>query len=143
MSIPSPEQLARLSAVADEINGGGAPIPLTEPVLLNSDGFVLLPVPHHDAPIVVDARLTSARRMAPAKVWRELHAGMTLQWSPMPEHGGLLLAWRGGNPDGDRGRDTVASFLTRRGLRAMIADLQAIDAQLDGHLPPSSGAEHG
>jgi len=64
------------------------------------------------------------------KVWCQLHAGMTLQWAPMLEAGGMLLEVRGGAPDGDETRDGAAVFLTFDGLAGFICDLQAIAVSL-------------
>jgi len=50
----------------------------------------------------------------------------------MTEAGGMLLAVRGGAPDGDEQRDQVATFLTPAGLDALISELQAIAASLRG-----------
>ena len=119
---PSPERLAALGALSAEINGRAAPTPIAPPVLVDGDGHVLLPVPHHDAPIGAHQ----------AHVWARLHHGLTLQWAPLPEQGGVLLEFRGGSPDGDVDRDAAAVFLTRRGVRGLIADLQAIEARLGG-----------
>ena len=122
---PTTERLAALSALAAEINGRGAPTPIAAPVLVDEAGRVLLPVPDHDA---------SATAPQP-HVWCKLHHGLTLQWAPLPEQGDVLLEFRGGSPDGDADRDAAAVYLTRRGLRGLISDLQAIEA----HLRASSG----
>ncbi len=118
-----PTRIAALGRLSAEINGSHAPPPIRHPVVVTSNGFVTLPVPDHVAlGFVREGKYVSS----------ELHAGMTLQWAPMVEAGGLLVEFRGGAPDGDENRDAVAVFLTRKGLAGLIADLQAIDAALGG-----------
>lgn len=111
-----PERLTALGRLSQEINGRHAPPPIAQPVMIEEDGHIWLPIAGSDGSIVSV----------------ELHAGMTLQWAPMPPQDGLVVEFRGGEPDGAEWRDAVAVFLTQRGLRALIADLQAIDAQLGG-----------
>lgn len=72
---------------------------------------------------------------ASTRAWQSLHAGITLQWVAMPESGGLLVCVRGGEPDGDALRDSVAAFLTPQGLDGLIRDLQAIAASLRSSQP--------
>lgn len=125
----SPERLAALGRLSETINAASAPPPIPFPVVVTSDGRVTLPVPDADPPATADNRSLEAlfeHKMVSA----ELHAGMTLQWAPMEPQGGLLIEFRGGAPDGDECRDAVACFLTRRGLKALIADLAAIEAAL-------------
>lgn len=120
----SSERLAALSRLSAEINAQSAPPPIAEPVLIDEAGMVRLPVPHFDPPLVVDLRGRGVTAPEPRYVSAELHAGLTLRWAPMP--GGVLIAFRGGAPDGDETRDAVAVFLTERGIGGLIADLQAI-----------------
>ena len=127
--LPDPERLARLTALSRSINGKNAPPPIDAPVVLNGEGQVLLPVPDHAAPAVIDNRGLGVL-FERKQVWVTLHAGMTLQWAPVPERDGLLIEFRGGEPDGDADRDAVAVFLTRAGLHALVADLTAIEARL-------------
>lgn len=125
----SPERITALSRLSAEINAQSAPPPISDPVLVDDNGWVLLPVPNHPAtqPDVV----RSLQAMFEQKqVWCQLHAGMTLQWAPMLEVGGMLLEVRGGAPDGVEARDGVAVFLTLAGLAGFIRDLQAIAASL-------------
>ena len=125
----SPDRLAKLSRLSAEINARSAPPPIDEPIMLDAHGRVLLPVPNHPAtqPDFVRSLQAMFERK---KVWCQLHAGMTLQWAPMLEAGGMLLEVRGGAPDGDETRDGVAVFLTPAGLDGLIADLQAIAAAI-------------
>lgn len=112
------ERMAALRALSDRINGQHAPPPITDPVLVNDHGHVLLPVPGaHDA-----------------HVWAYLHLGLTLQWAPVAERGGLRIEFRGGSPDSELDRDSAAVFLTLRGLGDLIADLQAIRSQIGAGL---------
>lgn len=125
-----PARLAALGRLAAKINAASAPPPITEPVIVNEHGWATIPVPHHDAPIVADLPLRGARRLV-RHVSAQVHAGLTLQWVPVPEQDGLLLSLWGGSPDGDADKDAVLAFVTRRGLKAIIADLQAIAATLE------------
>lgn len=53
--------------------------------------------------------------------------GLALGWTPTPEFGGVtLVAFTAIGPDAG-----FATTVTRPALRALIADLQAIDAQLE------------
>lgn len=125
-----PERLAALGRLSAEINAQSAPPPIDEPIMLDAHGRVLLPVPNHPAaqPDFVRSLQAMFERK---KVWCQLHAGMTLQWAPMLEAGGMLLEVRGGAPDGDENRDGVAAFLTPTGLRGLISDLQAIAVAIE------------
>ena len=110
----TPERLAGLARLSAEINGRNAPPPITGGVEV-VDGRVGLPVPDHAAlGFAVERKRISA----------ELHAGLTLQWAPLP--GGSVVEFRGGSPDGDENRDACAVFLTERGLRGLATDLVAI-----------------
>lgn len=120
-----PARIAALSRLADSINGTHAP-PIAGGVQI-AGGFVTVPVPDHSPAVVVDGRMTSAS-IDRRHVSTELYAGLTLQWSPLPGQGGLVLSLWGGSPDGNQDKDGVACFLTKRGLDLMIKDLQAISA---------------
>ncbi|OJY68674.1 MAG: hypothetical protein BGP16_05410 [Sphingobium sp. 66-54] len=63
-------------------------------------------------------------------VCRPVVRGIGLAWTPAPEVGGLLLCIAGGNPRQPTD-EAVATFISRKGLREIIADLQSIDAQLE------------
>lgn len=122
-----PERLAALGRLSAEINARSAPPPISEQILLDKAGRVLLPVPFHpDSDVEIP-------QWMPTRAWRSLHTGISLQWAPMVESGGLLLCIRGGAPDGDALRDSVAAFLTPTGLDGLISDLQAIAASLKVH----------
>ncbi len=110
-----PARIAALGRLADQINGQHAPPPINRPVLIDEDGEVLLPVPGH-----ADDQY----------LYIPLEAGLTLQWAPCSEQGGLMLALWPGTAFLDNGLSPIAVFLTRKGLRAFITDLQAIDARL-------------
>lgn len=125
-----PAKLAALGRLSAKINGTHAPPPIPGPIVIDEDGRVRLPVPDHDAPRVIDNR-SFAELVERKYVSAELHAGLTLQWAPMAEAGGLVIEFRGGEPDGDENRDAVAVFLTRKGLAGLARDLQAIVASLD------------
>lgn len=129
-----PERLASLARLSAQINAQSAPTPLAVPVLLDEDGRVLLPVPDNpdSHPDFIRSMMSLLQT---TEVWCQLHAGMTLQWAPMVEAGGMLLAMRGGTPDGDAHRDGVAVFLTSTGLDGLIRDLQAIAASLRSSQP--------
>ena len=114
-----PARLAALSRLADEINGSSAPRPIDTPVLLDEDGDVLLPVPGHDT----------------EHFWVPLAAGLTLQWAPCSEQGGLMLALWPGAALLESEMNPIAVFLTTNGQRALITDLQAISARLNGSPP--------
>jgi hypothetical protein len=122
----SPERLAALSALSAEINGTHAPPPIAAGVIVE-DGWVSLPVPDHRVS-VLDAILSPpAERLI---VRAQLHAGLTLQWAPLP--GGSVVEFRGGSPDGKPDRDACACFLTAKGLRGLAADLNAIADAIGG-----------
>ncbi|WP_051768205.1 hypothetical protein [Sphingobium sp. DC-2] len=55
--------------------------------------------------------------------------GLAMGWAAAPEVGGALLSIFAGNPDAPTD-ESVATLLSRDGLRALIADLQSIDRQL-------------
>lgn len=114
-----PARIAALGRLADEINGQHAPPPIAAPVLLDSHGRVLLPVP------ALDDRFH----------WATVDAGLTLQWAPCPEQDGMLIVLWGGEPGRPPVVDPIAAFLTAKGLRALITDLQAIDAALGAQSP--------
>ena len=124
-----PGRLAALSRLADSINGQHAPPPINGGVEI-SDGRVIVPVPDASPTIVVDQRMTSAR-IEQKTIVTALYPGLTLQWSQLREQDGLVLSLWGGSPDGDETKDGVACFLTRRGLRSLIRDLQMIAAALE------------
>lgn len=125
----SPDRIAALGRLAATINAAAAPPPIAVPVVIDEAGRVTLPVPDFDPPVTTDNR-TLETMFEYKMVTAQLHAGMTLQWAPIETQGGLLIEFRGGQPDGDETRDAVACFLTRRGLKALIADLTAIEASL-------------
>lgn len=69
-------------------------------------------------------------------VWRhgctryvELCEGLALGWTPAPEIDRAVLVVMGGNPAAPSD-DHVAATLSREVLRALIADLQSIEAQM-------------
>lgn len=113
-----PERIAALGRLADAINGQHAPRPLDQPVLIDEEGDVLLPVPGQDE-----------------HYWVPLAVGLTLQWAPCPEQGGLMLGLWPGAAWEDAARGPIAVSLTPKGLRALITDLQAIDAALGAQSP--------
>lgn len=119
-----PARVAALSRLADSINGSHAPPPIAGGVEI-VEGRVAVPVPDHAPAVAVDARLTDARTEQRV-ISVELYAGLTLQWSPLPAQGGLMLSLWGGSPDGDQDKDGLACFLTARGLEMLIKDLTAI-----------------
>lgn len=115
-----PERIVALGRLAAQINGAHAPAPLDHPVLVDEDGEVLLPVPGHPD----DSHL-----------WVPLEAGLTLQWAPCPEQGGLMLALWPGAAFLNNGLSPIAVFLTADGLRTLINDFQAIHARLSTEPP--------
>lgn len=121
----SPEKLAALARLSAEINAIGAPPPMSDPVVVDEEGMVALPVPDHDRQLSVDNHAMAAV-FEQKWIRATLHAGLTLQWAPMIEAGGVLVEFRGGEPDGDQCRDAVAVFLTGAGLTGLARDLQAI-----------------
>lgn len=97
---------------AANLPGPIAPFP--GPVIINDWGEVF--VPHAFFPRSVTSL--------------PLCRGAALGWAPFPEVGGVLLAVFGGNPDAPSD-ESMAVALSRDGLRALIADLQSIDEQLE------------
>jgi hypothetical protein len=114
-----PARIAALGRLADQINGQHAPPPLDNPVLIDDDGNVLLPVPGQDD----------------RAIWMPIEAGLTLQWAPCAEQGGLMLGLWPGAAFLQGKLLPIAVFLTPKGLRALITDLQAIDAALGVQSP--------
>lgn len=55
--------------------------------------------------------------------------GLATGWAAAPEVEGVLLALYAGNPD-EPTDESMATLLSRDGLRALIAGLQSIDEQL-------------
>lgn len=118
----TPERLAALTRLSREINAAAAPPPITGGVEV-AGGRVSLPVPDHDPTVVIAGNRGRILREA-KRISAQLHAGLTLQWAPLP--GGAVVEFRGGSPDGDENRDACACFLTADGLRALARDLSAI-----------------
>ncbi len=118
----SPEYLARLAKLAMQSRALGAPPPFADPVVIDESGVVWLP---HPDPDLAGSGET---------IGCYLHAGLRLGWAPMtlPPPGGVLLTLFGG-PAAEMGfeEDGVATFITRDGLKALIADLQAIVASVE------------
>lgn len=88
-----------------------APVPMQ--ILVNENDVAW--IPHAFA----DGWLTAQR----------VTRGIGLAWTPAPEVDGVLLMIAGGNPDQPTD-ENVTAFISRKGLRQIIADLQSIDAQL-------------
>jgi hypothetical protein len=86
-----------------------------------------LPEPMREAVIVTaDERCIVSHPLGGVAIV-PIGAGLALGWTPAPELGGLVLA-----PFTASGADAgFATVITRPTLRALIADLQAIDAQLE------------
>ena len=61
--------------------------------------------------------------------------GVSIGWAPWPTNHAILLSIWGGTPATRPSEHNVTATLSRDGLRALIADLQAIDAQLGSGLP--------
>lgn len=109
-------KLASLATLASDINGRNAPPPFAEPIVVTANGNAWLPYPFRND----------------HKAFVQVNAGMHLGWSPMPEVSAVLLSIWGTEPSDAFGHHNVTATLTRPGLKALIADLQAIDAALDG-----------
>ncbi|MEO7467384.1 MAG: hypothetical protein ABIV36_10245 [Sphingobium limneticum] len=54
--------------------------------------------------------------------------GGAMGWQPVQEVEQIVLVFQGGNPTAPTG-EIVAAALSRRGLRALVRDLQSIDRQ--------------
>jgi hypothetical protein len=125
-----PGRLAALGRLALATQGADAPPPLADPVVVDERGMAVVPVPDADPTIVVDGRGRGIGREVTA-VRAHVHPGLTLQWAPIAEQGGVLLSLRGGPPDGDPDRDGVVAFVTLAGLQALARDLAAIAAKVE------------
>lgn len=116
----APGQIAALARLSVQINGRHAPEPIAGGVEI-VDGRVRLPVPDYGKG---DLGFIASLLREPRYIRAQLHAGLTLQWAPLPQ--GAMVEFRGGPPDGDASRDACACFLTPSGLRGLAADLVLI-----------------
>lgn len=91
----------------------GSP-PFTAPVVVTPAGNAIVPYPFADG---VSATVLVC-------------TGVSLGWVPWPTGDAILLSIWGGTPQTRPSEHNVTATLSRNGLRALIADLQAIDAQL-------------
>lgn len=107
---PSPEELARLTALSRQINGAGTQPPISHPVEVSQQGYVYGVVPGDAA----------------GDIGVYLHSGVRVGWTPMPEKGGLILSVWGGLESETSCEEGVAAFVTAEGLRRLAADLRAI-----------------
>ena len=113
---PSPEKLARLSAISRQLNGAGAQPPIANPIE-DEDGYVYGAMPGDQA----------------GDVGAYLHSGVRFGWAPFPEKGGLLISiWGGLEPESGFEEEGVAAFMTADGLRRLAADLRAIADKCEG-----------
>ena len=88
-------------------------------------------IPRIAAPIVVDEAGMVWLEQGSAIVGRFMHAGVRVRWAPVPELGGLVLDQLGGLEASEGFEEEgILSFMTRRGLGALIADLQAIHDEM-------------
>lgn len=109
-----PEKVAALAALSRALVAQGAPPPMST-VVVDEQGYAWLPHPGGNGDLIRSF----------------VHAGVRIGWAPVPELGGMLLSqWGGPGPDADFEEDGLTTFLTRDGLRAIIGDLQAIEAAL-------------
>lgn len=90
------------------------PPPFTAPVVVTPAGNAIVPHPFADG---VSATVLVC-------------AGVSLGWAPWPTNDAILLSIWGGTPQTRPSEHNVTATLSRDGLRALIADLQAVDAQL-------------
>lgn len=88
-------------------------LPFRDPILITPDG---------------DAWIPHAFRLKLISL-QPICQGISLAWAPVPEVGKALLVIAGGNSDAPT-EESVAAFVSREGLRNLIADLQSIDDQL-------------
>lgn len=107
---PSPEKLARLTALSRQTNGAGAQPPISNPIEVSQQGYVYGVVPGDAA----------------GDIGVYLHSGIRVGWAPMPEKGGLILSIWGGLEPETSCEEGVATFVTPEGLRRLAADLTAI-----------------
>ncbi|MBY0306691.1 MAG: hypothetical protein K2W86_16255 [Sphingomonas sp.] len=94
------------------------PPPFATPVIVRPSGTALLPYPFAgggNATVMVSQ-------------------GLSLGWAPWPTDAAVLISIWGGTPQTKPSEHNVTTRLTREGFRALIADLQAIDAQLGNAL---------
>lgn len=92
--------------------------PFSTPVIVRPSGTAILPYPfaeHVNATVMVCA-------------------GVSLGWAPWPTGDAILLSIWGGTPQTRPSEHNVTATLSRDGLRALITDLQAVDAQLGSQI---------
>lgn len=116
----TPERVADLTALSAASRTASPLQPISKPIVIDERGYAWVPSP-------------DPMRQHYAKIGCYVHAGIRLGWAPMPlpPPGGVLLTLFGG-PRAEPGfeEDGVAAFITRAGLNALIADLQAIAASI-------------
>lgn len=119
----TPDRVAERLAQSAASRLLGPPPPFSTPVVVDDHGYAWLPNPHGST--------SDSGEIVCAYVF----AGLQLGWAPMPlpVPGGALLTFFGGGPTPDPRYEAsgVAAFITRPGLEALIADLQAIAASIE------------
>lgn len=118
----TPERLAGLAKLAAASRAMGAPPPFSNPIVIDEQGFAWVPDP------------VAFPHCSDEAIGCYVHAGVMLGWAPMslPAHDGVLLTVFGGpRADALEIEDAVAAFVTRDGLKALIADLEAIAASIE------------
>lgn len=127
----TPERVADLTALSAASRADGPLQPISTPIVIDERGYAW--VPHPDPFLGIFGN----------PIGCYVHAGIRLGWAPMPlpPPGGVLLTLFGG-PRAEPGfeEDGVAAFITRDGLNALIADLQAIAASI---APPVADDQEG
>ncbi len=110
---PSPEKLARLTAISRQLFGTGVQPPIAG-TIEEEGGYVYGVAPDGDA----EAR---------SRIGVYLHSGVRFGWAPLPDKGGVLISiWGGLEPDPGFEEEGVTAFITPDGLRRMAADMRAI-----------------
>lgn len=119
----TPDRVAERLAQSAASRLLGPPPSFSSPVVIDEGGYAWVPHPN--------PAMSSAEVILGCYV----HAGIRLGWAPMPLPlpGGVLLTLFGGGPPPDARFEEsgVAAFITRSGLEALIADLQAIAASIE------------
>lgn len=119
----TPERLARLAKFAAASRAMGSPPPFAKPIVIDEQGFAWVPDP------------IAFPQCSDEVIGCYVHSGVMLGWAPMslPAPGVLLTMFGAPRADALEIVDGVAAFITRDGLKALIADLQAIAASIEPH----------